>query len=91
MWWIYVLHNSQEQVSGTQVFIFTLESASDAIVLYWFGTSFHNLGSSSEDVSISYFVVWILIDLKCEFVGSMFFLINSKTSFMSSGHKPFLP
>ena len=38
-----------------------------------------------------YFVVWIYLDLKCEFVRKKYgFTINSKTSCMSSGDKPFL-
>ena len=40
----YVLHNLQGQFSGTQVFIFVLKSAGESIVLYSFGTRFHNLG-----------------------------------------------
>ena len=34
----YVLHHLQGKFSGTQVFIFTLKSSRDSIVLYWFGT-----------------------------------------------------
>ena len=38
----YVLHNLQLQLSGAQVFIFALKSASDSVVLYSFGTRFNN-------------------------------------------------
>ena len=70
---------------------FSLKSASDSIVLYSFRTRFHNLGPSEEGVSMPYFVVRILFDLKCEVVRREYgFSINSKTSFISSIDKPFL-
>ena len=44
-----------------------------------------------KGVSIPSFVVRIFLDLKCEVVRREYgFSINSKTSFMSSGDKPFL-
>ena len=50
IWWMYVLQNPQGQVSGRQVFIFTIKSVSDSIVLHLFGTRFHKLGSRYEGV-----------------------------------------
>ena len=40
---IFALHSLQGQFSGTHFFIFALKFTSDPIVLYSFGTSFHNL------------------------------------------------
>ena len=72
-------------------FCFVLKSASDSLVLYSFGTRFHNLGLRYESVSMPYFAVRIFLDLKCEVACREYgFLINLKTSLFSSGDQLFL-
>ena len=81
----------QRQFSWTQMFIFSLKSASDSILLYSFGTGFDSLEPRQESVSMPYFVVRMFLDLKCKVVRREYdSSINSKTSFMSLGDKPFL-
>ena len=80
IWWMYVLQNPQGQVSGRQVFIFTIKSVSDSIVLHLFGTRFHKLGSRYEGVFMWHFVVWILFGLKCKLICWKYgFLVILKT------------
>ena len=57
----------QGQFFGTHALIFALKSASDAIALYSFERSFHNLGLRQEGASMLYCAAWILFEQKCEF------------------------
>ena len=69
---------------GTQVLIFALNTTTDVIALYLFGTRFHQLGSRSQRDSILYFLESIIFDQKHKFVVCEDgFSINSKASFMS--------
>ena len=58
----------QGQYSATQALIFALKSTSDAIALYSFEKSSHNLGLRQEGIPMLHFAAWILFAQRCEYV-----------------------